>query len=879
VALIEVEYVEYTFSRIVHLMLTAAAIPVATLDGLAPGQLITGLDWGSGDNVMLGPAPNGEPPSPGQLAARAIVRIHHASVADRQRDPAADTVTQATVWLRISTVVTVTWDPRAQREVSAAALTVEARRVDVAGAPAQYFGPPLMLWRQDVPLGEEVLLRGARMLHAGGVVTMRFTTTGTDNLDVAPANRVLARGEHWLVRVSGQAFAELLHRRLMEALSPPPGGATLEKQPTAEWMEVPWGLDQFRWAAASNFTIEKEDACPSLFGDVDVSVDAAAALLLDVPDAAAELPPGRLPELRLTLWLNQDTSDWDVFRCWLGSGGIVTLLGLATNPVIGALAGLTSLIAMGQVARAETRSQIAGGPTPAPFRLVGQDDNGFYYETTMPVHAPSPDITGYEVSPDGFLIIGIQRVFPARHVPMLSPPPGPLPAAWDGGAVNCATSQWEPLYSITPITIADHAMIFGHLFAEVPAQIFDTTTVIPADRWILSQSHTGDRPPRPTLEIRPVGIAAADATAQIFLHSSAGLARYDVTPVPAPPTVPHTEVVAGRIRCALQEIERLRERGPDGAAELADALLALDQLRFQLARAWLATAAASHPHDVPAQLAAADNALATLRFLAEQGGAPARRLELAQLSHQVTSYLGFGAPNSSKAVPAAELARSLYMGLQGEDHRLEIAESWNAQAMIHHVISIHGQGVDPLAEQAEQRRTAAEAAAILAPITESLPNPAFDNAYLQRVAGVWGHLIGTLTFGSPDSQPSVQAADYGRTVYTHMTDHDHHIDIAGLWGALSLRHHEISFHPDCVDRPGEQTKQRRAAAQAMALLTPIAEALPDPDIGDHDLRRMADIFNRLTGLLAFGAPPSEDLQHLVHQAAAWRDRIHSLLNN
>ena len=298
---------------------------------------------------------------------------------------------------------------------------------------------------------------------------------------------------------------------------------------------------------------------------------------------------------------------------------------------------------------------------------------------------------------------------------------------------------------------------------------------------------------------------------------------------------------------------------------------------LQAANDWVARAAAAHPHDVPAQLAAAENAWEILRFLAERGGIPVRRLEVARLLYQTTSYLGFGATNTRKMVPAAELTRTLYLGLEGDDHRLEIAESYTQQAMIHHVISIHGEDIDPLAEQAEQRRTATEAAAILTPITESLPGAGLDDQYLQRMGGVWGKLVGTITFGAPESAPSAMAAGHGITVYTHLTDRDHRIDIAGLWGALALRHHEISFHPDCTDRPGEQAKQRQAAAQSMSVLVPVAETIPSPAVDEHQMRLMKDIFSRLTGLLAFGAPPSQELQQLVDQAAAWRDRLEEVL--
>lgn len=145
------------------------------------------------------------------------------------------------------------------------------------------------------------------------------------------------------------------------------------------------------------------------------------------------------------------------------------------------------------------------------------------------------------------------------------------------------------------------------------------------------------------------------------------------------------------------------------------------------------------------------------------------------------------------------------------------------------------------------------------------------------MGGVWAQLVGTITFGAPVSEPSVMAARHGITVYSHLTDQDHRVDIGGLWAALAVRHHEISFHPDCIDWPAEQAKQRQTAAQSMAVLVPVAETLPNLAVSERDMRLMKDIFNRLTGLLAFGAPPSADLRQLVDAAAAWRDRIQEML--
>ncbi|WP_369242129.1 PLAT/LH2 domain-containing protein [Streptomyces sp. R21] len=296
---------------------------------------------------------------------------------------------------------------------------------------------------------------------------------------------------------------------------------------------------------------------------------------------------------------------------------------------------------------------------------------------------------------------------------------------------------------------------------------------------------------------------------------------------------------------------------------------------------WLAAAAAAHPHDVPHQLAAARNAWEIYLFLS--GLTDITDIQRARLAPQIqytAGYLAFGSPTSDLAVTAFTLARTLYTGLTDGDHRLDIAASWNSQALHHHLISFHPANLDPPAEQARQRAAAAQAAAIIFPIAETLPNPAVTLPDLQRMADMLGRLIGLLTFGSPDSAPSDQAAAHIARVYGAMADHDHRLDLGDCLTSLALRHHETSFHPACPDRPAEQSKQRAAATEAAVLVFPIAEALPDPAVTLADRQRLAGVLDRLVGLLTFGGPdsaPSEQAAGLARRAyQAMADHDHRL---
>jgi hypothetical protein len=244
--------------------------------------------------------------------------------------------------------------------------------------------------------------------------------------------------------------------------------------------------------------------------------------------------------------------------------------------------------------------------------------------------------------------------------------------------------------------------------------------------------------------------------------------------------------------------------------------------------------------------------------------------------------LTFGATEVTDADRAAELARTVYANLPGRDHRIDVAESWAALSLRHQETSFVPGCPDPAADQLAQRNAATKAFAILLPMVRALPDPALAAADLERMAGILRQLIGFLTFGSPDSAPSDHAAEAIRVVYANLQDRDHRIDVAESWAALSLRHQETSFVPGCPDPAADQRSQRRAAREAVEVLIPIGDHLPDPAVGAADMKRIADILDRSTGLLVFGAPPPPDpemldLQRLADTAATLRDKIRELI--
>ncbi|WAZ26368.1 glycoside hydrolase [Streptomyces cinnabarinus] len=316
-------------------------------------------------------------------------------------------------------------------------------------------------------------------------------------------------------------------------------------------------------------------------------------------------------------------------------------------------------------------------------------------------------------------------------------------------------------------------------------------------------------------------------------------------------------------------IDRLRKGRTTIALSLTHEIL--DEFRQarlhtpELAAAGLSTAAekfhavarAAHPTDVPLQLAAAQNAWQIYQILAtEQPPAP----DLASRVANLPGYLAYGTPVIADATAAAALARALYARLPG-DHTLDIAAVWTNQALLHHEAAFRPGNPDQPAELAHQREAAAEALTLLDPLVAATP-PAPD---LTRMAPLLYRLIGVASFGSPDSGPSVHAADLLRRVYAALGG-DHRLDLAEALTALSQRHHETSFVGGTPDPAAEQTRQRDTAAEATPLILALSETLPAGPPTDRT--RATTLLDRLIGLLLFGAPSPPDPRTLELQALA-----------
>jgi hypothetical protein len=295
-----------SFPEWVDLILTTAPVPVPTLAVLGSDRLIDSMKW---DAVTLGLGPPNYTPPAGALAARATVKVAHVSIAELDANPQA-LPTETT--LIASLILTASPDE----------VIVSAIQFDIGTVTPFVFGLPLRIGRRPIPLQGGVTPVAAALLQRDDVVTLRLSTSAADEMTTPPANRIENTGSAWLVRVSGELFREQVLQQLIDAVTPPPAGTTVEDQPTASWESRSGGP----WQVFGSVGVLKPDVCPTLFGDVDLSITVNASLTL-TPNVTTN-------NVGLRLVISSDVSDWDVFRCWAGSGGIgAAVLAALANPV------------------------------------------------------------------------------------------------------------------------------------------------------------------------------------------------------------------------------------------------------------------------------------------------------------------------------------------------------------------------------------------------------------------------------------------------------------------------------------------------------------------------------------------------------------------
>ena len=225
----------------------------------------------------------------------------------------------------------------------------------------------------------------------------------------------------------------------------------------------------------------EEDACPGLLGDVDLSITVDVVL---TPSANITPPPPQPPRLNLTLRLSSDVSDWDAFRCWLGSGGLASaILGYIATPIIGPGAGgigflaggIISLVVVAETVRLDAGKEITG-TSINNFTLVSSSSTTATYTsqnnlptlvTTAPNGTSNGQIRAATTGPHGMLISGTVLYLAANHNVTFVPNGGALASALKN-SYDCGRGTWLREAEIQGVSIEDRATCWEVIWAGYP---------------------------------------------------------------------------------------------------------------------------------------------------------------------------------------------------------------------------------------------------------------------------------------------------------------------------------------------------------------------------------------------------------------------------
>lgn len=184
-------------------------------------------------------------------------------------------------------------------------------------------------------------------------------------------------------------------------------------------------------------------------------------------------------------------------------------------------------------------------------------DTSVTYEGTAPLPGLDNTTVPPEVGPDGLIVRGnfSTLILPASHRQQFNPNGGVLRGAWASG-YNCSRGSWDDTYVVDIIGVRDKAFILEKFFQNVLVTVFPTSLAVPSTQWQVNL-------PLPAIDPQITIDALFDPppgqTGRIFLHTSAGVRRYDLAPVPVPKAPTIQQIVEGRLNCLMPFLPPLIE--------------------------------------------------------------------------------------------------------------------------------------------------------------------------------------------------------------------------------------------------------------------------------------------------------------------------------
>lgn len=517
-AIIEYEIESRAFAGLVsNQVKRAPLIPTPTLEVLGADRLICDLNWGSWFRVE--PGLEGYPLAPGAIMLKAPLKLWHVSVAELRANPDTfGTAVDATAWMTVSI-------GGKGAEVSLVAASISN------GAPG-ILSQPVRLCRLPLPGSAFSSMSKMAFFNLGRTVVFRISTAPSDNLSILQTSRLSPflnssggqESRNWLLHIPAQVFVDLTLERMTEQLSPPPPGLVVEESPRASWQRLPNG----QWGVSGFAGVQKPDACPGLFGDVDLSADVRLRLTFAIP------PEG--DSLDFTMVVDADASDWDSARCWLGSGGAVSwVLGFMT-PLLGIGGAIGSLIYVGETVRSEVGAQ-SGSFGGTGLTLVSQSSSSATYAGSYPLQ-PVPGTLGTvvsEIGADGLtcrgttiaeLLVSVSDepapIPDPRHRITFIPNGGDLLATWIP-KINCSSRGMDWTIQVPEILVSDEVEFEGT--THVPVRVFSTSSAEPAGEYYVD-TYDSNSFPRPVRISR--GTSSSGRNGFVVVHTSAGLRAYTV---------------------------------------------------------------------------------------------------------------------------------------------------------------------------------------------------------------------------------------------------------------------------------------------------------------------------------------------------------------
>jgi hypothetical protein len=544
VAIIDFEFTEQTFTQLVWALVSRrAAVPFGTLESLGPARLIGSVAWPK-EPVFETAAVPGVSVRPGELLLRYQVQLSHVSVNELRMNPTTPGVPESgQAWFLVTSSV-------AGMRIDFVAYSLVAGTVQKL-TYAQTFGLVALP-------GLPVRVFRTAVVRGGTSVALRLGTALADNLLSGPGGFLAARnaaGEDsatWGLHIPEGVFLQLVGTQLDDALAGLGSNLTVEDP-----LSINWGIqDDGEWGVSASVGLMKKDACPGFFGFVDISVELRA-------NASFTPRTDTSNHLDIRLVTATDASDWDSFRCFLGSGGVISGLAALTDPFLALFVGVGALVKIGDLISDETVKELHEKSRIGPLIKISDTSDGAIYAQSIDL--PTKPVPGtvaetLRMGRSGMDLFGTTIFASLQHNVAFTPNGGNLSGVNWKSRINCSRRSIDWTFNFKPIWVTDTVTALGFKVDSVQVGLFMTTTSDVLGTGTGVADVVGS-----TITVRGRSMRQG-GSGWLVLHTTAGVRLFTLGPIPAQPESP--------------DIQRVIDKFCDTQHELV-AVIDIPQLKFQ----------------------------------------------------------------------------------------------------------------------------------------------------------------------------------------------------------------------------------------------------------------------------------------------------------